>query len=1851
MCSTLIVAFPAAGLADMLPSGGTVTSGNASIITPGPRNMVIHQGSDRAVVNWNGFSIGRGAGVDIRQPSQGSAILNRVTGDTTSRIHGSLTANGQVHVVNPNGILIGREGRIITGGGFVASTLDITDEDFQAGRLSYRGQGASAGVVNRGAITVGRGGYAALIGGRIDNSGTITAPLGRIGLGAGERVTLDLSGDGFMQVALPSQDDGNEDALIRNSGTVSADGGRIEMTAATARNAARNAINLSGVAEARTVSVHNGAIVLGGGNGGAVRVSGTVSTRAARAPARLTLNGSDRPPRPTGGQIDIAGAHIALTGATLDASGDGGGRIRIGGDFAGAGNLQRAATTTADAGTVILADALSRGDGGRVVQWSDQRTGFAGNISARGGNAGGDGGFVEVSSAGRLTYAGRTDLRAPAGDWGRLLLDPTDISVPGTISVEDVQAQLALGSLTLDTSVETTDGDAGDILITQPIAWTTGSTFELLADRDISIIGAINGENGVFALDAGRDVVLGPVNVNTFILSSGNLTQQGPALPSFTVVDFRLNGAEANFLRVAGGSGTTADPYLLQDVYGLQGMDSYAYLDADFALETDIDATGTAGWNDFGEGIGGFNPIGDIEDAFTGTLDGRGFAIDGLYIGGGTASEAGLFHLTDGAQIRDLDLLNLDITGESSAAGVVAMANDTVLENVSATGLIATEGFSFASGGSLGGLVGYMSGGSIANSSFDGLIEERSFAFGGRSYPAIGGIVGYSDGATLDTVSSAGQINALGTSGAFAGGIAGVSGFETTITDAVSSVDIRGDMARDDSLLGDTFIAGGLVGENYGLVSFSHATGAVESVGAEGGPVDDSSVIGGLVGSNFGEIADSSATGDVTVDTRSDLSLATVQAGGLIGANWGAVSRSFASGDMTVTSSDSAGVGGFVGQNSGDITDAFSSGAVSHTQAGERYSEGGEVAVGGFAGLNALSEGEGAATLTRTAARGAVVVAVDDLPVRAGGHTGANYGGEIIDSYANGAVSSSSDSAQQVGGLIGYTIDGAVTNSYASGAVSTTGDDATQTGGLIGFNLSDADAPTTEVTGSYWDITTAGQEPEGLAGYGSPITTAEFQDTAGFMALAGWDFDETWTPGDTGAYPAIYTIDRVIFARPEPFELQYGQTEDAATTGTISGGPSVFVFAPYDDTLDTSPVFQNLIFPDINVGSGQFTLATSALTSGAGFTYRVVDLPAAYQITPAPLTITALDQRKTYGQQFTFDGSEFTSAGLMAWDSIDGVALTSAGAAATAAVAGSPYAITAGDAAGEGLANYDISYVAGQMEVDPASLTITALDQRKTYGQQFLFDGSEFISAGLMAWDSIDGVALTSAGAAATAAVAGSPYAITAGDAAGDGLANYDISYAAGQMEVDPASLTITALDQRKTYGQQFLFDGSEFTSAGLMAWDSIDGVALASAGADPTAAVAGGPYAITAGDAAGEGLANYDISYAAGQMEIDPASLTITALDQRKTYGQQFTFDGSEFISAGLVAWDSIDGVALASAGADQAAVVAGSPYAITAGDAAGEGLANYDISYAAGQMEVDPASLTITALDQRKTYGQQFTFDGSEFISAGLMAWDSIDGVALASAGADQAAVVAGSPYAITAGDAAGEGLANYDISYVAGQMEVVPAIVDETPTADNVPRPPVTMIPALPNPADTILITLGGQGATVVTGSGPASAAALAAENILAQVDRFAAVLEIAAENCSQSDADVGRYLACLSDALDAFADRLDEISVDLPPGMENVAEIVRDARRNIDSARSRAEQRLATATTDAERAAIRADAIGEARQAIAGASTEIRKAIALVRAEDPELARVQAATITRVVEAVDSVGIELSRAVGL
>jgi filamentous hemagglutinin family protein len=595
LATTALSPLAAHGDPATLPTGGQVAHGSVGIATPGPGQMAITQGSSAAIVNWGGFSIGSAARVDIRQPGADAMLLNRVTGSTTSRIDGQLDANGQVFLLNPNGITIGPGGQV-RAAGFVASTLGMSDEDFLAGRHRFEGQGGSAAVRNHGTIDIIPGGYAALLGGRVENAGTIRVPMGRVGLGAGERATLDFSGDGFLQVAVPSNADGDE-ALITQSGRIEADGGRVEMLAATARDAARNAVNLSGVVQASSVSGRNGAIVLGGGSGGRVQVTGRASTRA---PVSVVASSPIPPARPTGGSIEITGAEIILAGAEIDASGPGGGgEILIGGDLRGKGPLPRARTLSADADTQIRADALGAGDGGAVVLWSEDHTVFRGEISSRGGPEGGDGGFVEVSGKARLSFSGLVDRRAPMGRAGTLLLDPYDIVItdiepsdggfdgepffpdgtPSNIYVGDLVENLEFGDTIISTgSVDDQVPGEGSITVLVPVNWGTGSDLRFSAVGNVNLQQAITAPNGGFTIDAGGTIITGSggaIDVARFTLLSGNWQQVGngtpDSLPSFQAGDFWVDPFSSTFLRAAGGNGSTATPWLLTDIYGLQG--------------------------------------------------------------------------------------------------------------------------------------------------------------------------------------------------------------------------------------------------------------------------------------------------------------------------------------------------------------------------------------------------------------------------------------------------------------------------------------------------------------------------------------------------------------------------------------------------------------------------------------------------------------------------------------------------------------------------------------------------------------------------------------------------------------------------------------------------------------------------------------------------------------------------------------------------------------------------------------------------------------------------------------------------------------------------------------------------------------------------------------------------------------------------------------------------------------------------------------------------------------------------------------------------------------------------------
>ncbi|MGL4290800.1 MAG: filamentous hemagglutinin N-terminal domain-containing protein, partial [Phreatobacter sp.] len=540
LCAAMVPVAGGSARGQALPTGGSIATGSATIGTPGAGALTINQTSQRAVINWNSFSVGQGGTVTFQQPGSTSATLNRVTGATSSTIAGQITANGQVYLVNPNGILITRTGSVDTAG-FTASTLDTGNDDFMAGRRRYTGNGRSAEVTNQGRIRVRGGGDAVLIGGRVTNEGTITANGGRVGLGSGERISVDVEGDGFLTVSVPTNDAERSRALVRQTGRINAAGGRVEARAATSADVARAAIQLGGTIEAGGVAQTSGGVrfgdaaapVTGAPSHAASQGAGGVhaGSHTARASNGGTRRSAERPTvaRPAGsvvvdggaggqvlvtgrvnvasitqagGAITVTGRAIDLSGARLDASGaTGGGQVRIGGDYQGSGPLQRAETVSVDAATVIRADATTRGDGGRVIIWSDQQTRFAGTISAQGGGQGGDGGFAEVSGKATLSFSGSADLRSAHGRFGTLLLDPYNVTISNdqdanqsgftatgndsVINATTLQNQLALSNVTISTG--SGGSQAGDITIAAPIVWASGSTLTLNAYHSIMV--------------------------------------------------------------------------------------------------------------------------------------------------------------------------------------------------------------------------------------------------------------------------------------------------------------------------------------------------------------------------------------------------------------------------------------------------------------------------------------------------------------------------------------------------------------------------------------------------------------------------------------------------------------------------------------------------------------------------------------------------------------------------------------------------------------------------------------------------------------------------------------------------------------------------------------------------------------------------------------------------------------------------------------------------------------------------------------------------------------------------------------------------------------------------------------------------------------------------------------------------------------------------------------------------------------------------------------------------------------------------------------------------------------------
>ena len=342
LATTALVPF---GLAPAIanPLGGQVAAGGATIGGTGTAQVTINQSTQNAVINWKSFNIGAGESTQFVQPNASASVLNRVTGDpNASQINGMLTANGRVFVINPNGILIGR-GAVINTGSFLASTHDITNENFMAGRYNFNIPGRpDASIVNLGTITASNSGFAALVAPGVRNSGTITANFGKIGLASANGFSLDFYGDRLIQLDVNDQIAGNVRdvatgetlrALVQNDGKLKANGGRVELTAVAARQVVDSVINTSGVIEAHSIGRHGGKIVLGAATGSSKPVG--APTQTVKVSGKLSVASK----KSKGGKVQITGENIELADARIDASGaTGGGTVLIGGGPQGAGD-------------------------------------------------------------------------------------------------------------------------------------------------------------------------------------------------------------------------------------------------------------------------------------------------------------------------------------------------------------------------------------------------------------------------------------------------------------------------------------------------------------------------------------------------------------------------------------------------------------------------------------------------------------------------------------------------------------------------------------------------------------------------------------------------------------------------------------------------------------------------------------------------------------------------------------------------------------------------------------------------------------------------------------------------------------------------------------------------------------------------------------------------------------------------------------------------------------------------------------------------------------------------------------------------------------------------------------------------------------------------------------------------------------------------------------------------------------------------------------------------------------------------------------------------------------------------
>lgn len=768
------------------PSGGQVAAGNAGIRYGA--TTVIMQTSNRAVINWKSFSINANEATQFITPGASAVTLNRVTGGNPSEIMGSLSSNGQIFLVNPNGIVFGKTAHVDVAG-LVASTANISDSDFMSGRYHFFNAPNGSSVINEGSITVHAAGLAALVAPNVRNSGTIHATLGKVALAAGKAFTLDLYGDNLITFDASSM---VTNGSVKNLGRIEARGGHVSLSVAAADSLLESVVNTSGYISAQSVGQRDGKIVLQGYGNATIQIAGTLDVSGTGAGEQA-------------GVIQATADTIQLlSGSFINATGSmGGGTVQIGGEYRGGGTLAHAQFVSMDTGAQINASALQSGNGGQIILWSDKTTQVHGNLMAQGGTLAGNGGLIETSSAQTVDFAhALINTSAQHGTHGLWLIDPTNIDILDA-DATTLSGNLASSDITLSATNDITFDNA-----TIPVSLTNNHSFTVNAGNDLTfnVNDAIqangspgNLQSGNITLTAGNDIFFNnPLSIhNTYysgavsVIAGNNITfaassasfGRGPIDNNF------LDGTAAQTVNVRADNNNTGTGTIIDNTGGLTLVNSpspiYFYYSptAGFSSPTffslnSLDGNPTAsymlvynsisghtlsdvastvnGGSLFGsyalaQNVSGLStPIGTSVNSFKGEFTGGSF--------NGTQNYYTISNITINTPGTD----NVGLFGYIGAGGI-GVHNITLLNS------------SFTGQDNVGSIVGYDAGNPITNVYSNATVTGRNM---------VGGLVG-----SLNTVSSltaglyAGTINA---SGSDIGGLVGLNDASSSIATSLA---------------------------------------------------------------------------------------------------------------------------------------------------------------------------------------------------------------------------------------------------------------------------------------------------------------------------------------------------------------------------------------------------------------------------------------------------------------------------------------------------------------------------------------------------------------------------------------------------------------------------------------------------------------------------------------------------------------------------------------------------------------------------------------------------------------------------------------------------------------------------------------------------------------------------------------------------------------------------------------------------------------------------------------------------------------------------------------------------------